>query len=386
MKAPQEIPPPTQFDPADMPDSLSAQRTLHLASSSKSATKHSASSRKRRTPAAATSASTTPLEVATDEVSLKAQQESAFALKPCRPPEIPGFLKEESNRITALQLPSHQSRRRIPALQLRQQQSQIVRQRFQAGIKRLEMRANYINELSTQLESALYEIKAIAGDVYRDQAVLAQSPHAIAAGSRKLNHWDYATATVPQVRQETDGGFVLTMRQIDLLKAEREAEMNAQFLRRRRRGQSSRQRRDQASNRKNGLSHNNNPSNTISKTIINQTRAVRHNFGGRLFSRLTHLRMEGLDQAWIREVVGLPRGLIARIGDAVAWIAVAAAVRIGLQVLMAAYPAFWLPTVLLLVIPVLIAAYQITFMTQSGIVWGYRLLLVLVGLLLGGRL
>jgi hypothetical protein len=46
----------------------------------------------------------------------------------------------------------------------------------------------------------------------------------------------------------------------------------------------------------------------------------------------------------------------------------------------------WLPIVALIVLPAAIAIYRTTFTPETGFAWGYRLFLVMIGLLLGGRL
>lgn len=60
--------------------------------------------------------------------------------------------------------------------------------------------------------------------------------------------------------------------------------------------------------------------------------------------------------------------------------------RMFMDWIVASYPALWIPSILVMVTPALIAAYRSTVLPQTGFVWGYRLFSIMIGLLLGGRL
>ena len=60
--------------------------------------------------------------------------------------------------------------------------------------------------------------------------------------------------------------------------------------------------------------------------------------------------------------------------------------RILLDTLLAISPGLWLPAIAIMVTPSAIAMYRRPLTSESGLVWGYRLVLVLLGLLIGGRI
>jgi|GEM_PF-3772974 hypothetical protein len=64
----------------------------------------------------------------------------------------------------------------------------------------------------------------------------------------------------------------------------------------------------------------------------------------------------------------------------------AALTRLLLNLLLEAVPLLTIPIMILLVVPAAIAVHRATTAPQSGIIWGYRLCVILLGLLIGGRL
>lgn len=63
-----------------------------------------------------------------------------------------------------------------------------------------------------------------------------------------------------------------------------------------------------------------------------------------------------------------------------------AALRFGLDWVVAVHPTLWLPSIFIMVAPALFAVLRATVAPQSGFAWGYRLFAILIGLLIGGRL
>ena len=102
-----------------------------------------------------------------------------------------------------------------------------------SGLTRLEAQVDRINYLSAQLEMAMFDLKAIADAVHRDWR-LAELHH-----ERSLPETteqpailcEYSTAVVPYVCQRDDRSFLLTVRAVDLFKAERDAVQTATALR-----------------------------------------------------------------------------------------------------------------------------------------------------------
>ncbi len=99
-------------------------------------------------------------------------------------------------------------------------------------------------------------------------------------------------------------------------------------------------------------------------------------------------RRRTLRSGWrqLRPWLQLPqtRGAIA--ADAVIWTAAAAGLRIGLTLLTKSLPFLSLPIVLLLFVPAVLAGYLSFCVPKSSPVLIYRLLLLTLGLLLGGKL
>lgn len=86
--------------------------------------------------------------------------------------------------------------------------------------------------------------------------------------------------------------------------------------------------------------------------------------------------------AWLRP----PASADAALGDAIAWIAGAIAYRFGVDWLISLAAQFWLPGILLLIAPAVLAVRVSTSLPKLSLVLGYRLVLVMVGLLIGGKL
>ncbi len=76
---------------------------------------------------------------------------------------------------------------------------------------------------------------------------------------------------------------------------------------------------------------------------------------------------------------------MAIVVDAIAWVVSAAVLRVGLKVLLTAFPTLGLPALLLMMAPAIVTAYLAFFVPQSSFVPGYRFLLLLLGFLVGGR-
>lgn len=81
-----------------------------------------------------------------------------------------------------------------------------------------------------------------------------------------------------------------------------------------------------------------------------------------------------------------PNGFAAALGDGLAWIAGSVALRMGVETLLAQSLTFWVPSILILSAPAIAAVFLSTLMPRLSWVLGYRLVLVMFGLLIGGRL
>lgn len=87
----------------------------------------------------------------------------------------------------------------------------------------------------------------------------------------------------------------------------------------------------------------------------------------------------------IQKFLGVPPKPIDKVGDAVLWVVLAVAARAGLKLFAAAFPAYTPIVVLLTLAPAALAAYLAVFVPRAGWLPIYRLFLITVGLLLGGR-
>ena len=99
--------------------------------------------------------------------------------------------------------------------------------------------------------------------------------------------------------------------------------------------------------------------------------------------RLLPLRRYGLQ---LRQFLQMPQKSFDKVGDAMLWLVLAAAIRVGARFLLALFPALSPVFMLLMFAPAALAVYLVLFVPRAGFVSIYRLFLVMLGLLLGGRL
>ncbi|MEB3182074.1 MAG: hypothetical protein VKL59_24015 [Nostocaceae cyanobacterium] len=98
-------------------------------------------------------------------------------------------------------------------------------QQFIAGCQRLVAQAQRINQLSQELEAAMFELKAIANSLNTQR-------RQIKGNSVPLKSvCQYMAIGLPFVGQQPDGSFILATRPVDLFHAEKEAAQVAQNLR-----------------------------------------------------------------------------------------------------------------------------------------------------------
>jgi len=237
--------------------------------------------------------------------------------------------------------------------------------------KQLTIKAEHINHLASAQESALLELRAIAQRLERDWRAtgLEQFPYPETSGDFS-SLYGQGVAEVPWVERDEAGNYILASRTLDLLKAEREALRVAQDLRKRR---------------------------VASETSL-LTPAGQALWGW--FEGLVAGRSQGKAPR-AGAVRGGSRGrrrlatpeAIAPSPDAslslttgAIWLVGATVARMAIDALLVSHPALWLPALAVIVAPAAIAAYRTTVAPETSIQWGYRLLLTMVGLLLGGRL
>ncbi|PSB34685.1 hypothetical protein [Stenomitos frigidus] len=98
---------------------------------------------------------------------------------------------------------------------------------------------------------------------------------------------------------------------------------------------------------------------------------------------LSSMRRYGLQ---LRQFLQMPQKSFDKVGDAVLWIVLAAAIRVGARFLLALFPPLSPVFMLLMFAPAVLAVYLVLFVPKAGFVSIYRLFLIMLGLLLGGRL
>ncbi|MBD2069105.1 hypothetical protein H6F93_16550 [Leptolyngbya sp. FACHB-671] len=269
-----------------------------------------------------------------------------------------------------------------PASQLQIQQLNLKPPRVTSAeqiaeeIKRLEAQAELVNQLSIAQEVALLELRAIAERLERDRQTLPEDAEEF---SSEIPVCEYLTEVVPCVEREPNGAFIITTRTIDLFKAEREATLMAQSLRYRagRPGSASPQKHVGVSRRR-----------AAEPELFLEMAGV---WGKLLWQRLSKLTSQLIARR--RKASKASRNRAAPIAvpsfslpDAVIWVIGSTIARVGINLVLASFPGLWLPIVALILTPAAIAIYQIAVSPEAGSIWGYRLFLVMAGLLIGGKL
>jgi hypothetical protein len=228
------------------------------------------------------------------------------------------------------------------------------------AFQRLDAQADEVNQLSAAQEAAILRLKAIAEQVEQDW----HAPTRPLAGISKSTGrtalklpplCESGETALPYIKRDQDGNLVLTSRSVDLFRAEREAELNAEVLRHH--AVRTRQHSSLINRLWNWLVAK--PHDPSSKTLQSK------------LQRRSSRRSKGASLS-IRQAVILVLGAIVA--------------RVALDTIVAIFPGLWLPAIAVMVAPGAIAMYRSTMTPESGLVWGVRLGFILVGLLIGGRL
>lgn len=267
--------------------------------------------------------------------------------------------------------------------QLHPQFAQTVEQYLRRALPVLEAQVQHINQLSAVQEAALLELKATAEKVEQDWKTLEQSTRPSFEPERTIAPLcRYSSVAVPKIEQDEKGVYVVSNRSIDLFKAEREAVLTAQALRHW-------AERDKSSSPQSGVTSGKQVWSWLkdvllfsepiaSKNPSNKTPAAPEAAHARTPQRAKRTRRSTSRRPQSRVVVNLKEGVALIIG--------AVMVRLVLDLLRVSFPGLWVPAVALLITPTAIAVYRTTRTPRSGFAWGYRLLFIMIGLLIGGRL
>jgi hypothetical protein len=246
---------------------------------------------------------------------------------------------------------------------LEQSQPQLEVPSLDQAFQRLDAQAEEVNQLSAAQEAAILRLKAIAEQVEQDWQAQPVKKRPLAGISKSAGRTalklpplcETGETALPHIEKDQNGNFVLTSRSVDLFRAERDAEFNAEVLRH---------------------------------------HAIRTRRYPSLIARLWNWVMEKpedkssrtLQAKLQRRSLRRYRGASLSIRQCVFLVVGAIVARVVLDTIVAIFPGLWLPAIAVMVAPGAIGIYRSTITPESGLVWGVRLGLVLVGLLIGGRL
>jgi hypothetical protein len=230
------------------------------------------------------------------------------------------------------------------------------------SLRLLETKAQHINQLSAQQEAAMQELKTLAERLERDWRAMERQQEPFTDDQDLPPLCEYLETLVPFIERNEDGAFVISSRSVDLFRAEREATLMAQNLRTR----SVRTVRPAK------------PAFHWLTLVGNGLAIVRRLIPSAIAPQSRRITRSRSPHRSAPETMSL--------GQALLWVVGAAIARKLLNLVLISHPGLWLPVTVILVSPALFAAYRATVAPESGMTWLYRLLAVLVGLLIGGRL
>ncbi|HEY9628411.1 MAG TPA: hypothetical protein V6C84_14010 [Coleofasciculaceae cyanobacterium] len=241
-----------------------------------------------------------------------------------------------------------------------------------AALQRLEAQAQQVNQLAATQEAALLELKAIAQQIEQDWKTL-EVVNAARAGHDASTVeipavCEYRSISVPQVEKNQAGVLVLTARSVDLFKAEREAALTAQSLRFRT-APTFKPRSSWTRKFSQLLSGQRSASKAAYPTSRLMTAEPQRSLDEHPHQRMRRRKARSLN---FREGVSLLFGAVV--------------VRVLLNLLLSAHPALWFPAIALMVTPGAIAVYRSRVTPRSTLAWGYRLIFIMLGFWIGGRL
>ncbi len=249
------------------------------------------------------------------------------------------------------------------------------------AFQRLNAQAHQINIISGSLKTALHDMGAIAQ--------YAEHQRAIAAVTGQKTVWpdlncslvcDSQPLAIPYVEQGENGGFVVKTILIEDLTSQHHAENLAQHLRNKASRHSTRK-------APHGIwasairwlaaqMTSSTPQSHLQPTLLETDVAARSDLQSALLT-------DSMPQVKSRAA---KRSASPTLLSSMVWVGGSIFVRIGLDALLLSYPVLWPMAIALVVTPAAIAIYRTTVDPQSSFALGRRLLLIMIGLLLGGRL
>jgi hypothetical protein len=269
--------------------------------------------------------------------------------------------------------------------QYRQLQTQVFQptdQVLDRSLQLLEAQVQHINQLSAVQEAAILELKTIAEQIEQDWNAFEQLQSDYEGDAEQLPICDYVSAVVPKIERNADGVYVISSRSIDLFKAEREAALTAQALRHwSERDKALRGSRSGASSPWRWL-----------RTLlgVQQSSAAGYDAPPQSSNRAAYERgsapLPPAAAPASRSRRSARRRSAWPLRESVALFLAAVLTRVGLDLVLTTFPVLLTPAIALLVTPAAIAVYRTSHTPHAGFVWSCRLLVIMIGLLLGGRL
>lgn len=261
----------------------------------------------------------------------------------------------------------------------------------------LELQVQRVNQLAAQQEAAVLELKAMFEKVGQEQSRgllnskpglnlplygsgLYSSGHSASVQCNGEVTYDYQAVTVPYIEKTKQGDWIVRTRSVDLFKAEREAALVAEALR-------YRTHRNSASAKPRSQSQ-------ITQDLVHRSSSFLH-FCLKAVQSFTHLQKHTQEQPQKQPQrrrktktgrSSQPHATFPTVQESLLLIIGAILLRIAMEWVAQVYPILWLPTVVGMVMPAIVAVYRSTITPRSGFLWGCRLTLLMLGLLLGGRL
>jgi hypothetical protein len=264
-----------------------------------------------------------------------------------------------------------------------QQAQQRLDQQMTAILQRLESQVAHINQLSASQETAMLELKMMTDKAEQELKALVLDGELPPSIQIPMPSLELEAATVPHAHKSNGGRFVLTARSVNLFQSEQDAVMMAELLR----------------NRSQSMDHRT----QLQPPTRRRTRSKSQYQDPEFWWRWVCQQV----QTWVKVLNPPTSGLKSKpskpsrlsqtrsepevvdhftVQEGLVWLGGAIAARIAINILLDLFSWMWFPAIGLITIPAAIAVYQATTSPQSGFVWGCRLFLIMIGLLIGGRL
>lgn len=279
------------------------------------------------------------------------------------PPEVVDEPWEKTRRAA----PSPQLAQMSAAVAtLRQRSNQDVAPtpRVQNQLQQFHTTVNNLNQLAQQQQQTIAQLRYLATDI--SQHVPAGLNSQTDAIARFLNSCDIVD--IPLVEWDEQGDFTVRYLGVDFHQPEREAQLNARTLRSRNQQPAST---GQSWSYGNRLSH-------------RSTRAPWFNVLTAAIERCRRW-LVGLGDRFEQESPSSAAGTSFTLMDAAIWCSGATIARIVLRLGFQMYPALWTPVAVGIFLFILVGLYQALLSRYPNPIMGYRILMVILGLLIGGQ-